>query len=180
MNQVSTICLDGDQGQWRLQYALPGAGEAGGFHQSDYDDRGWIAAPVPGDNYTAMRARGVTYGQFIGRDKREDPKWIEKYEWWYRRSFYVPGDLGRDALCRLTFDGLDTLATVYLNGRKLLRHENMHTPVSADVTDRLIRGGRNVLAVQFDSGHGRNAGCPAPPVQIRTCGTTAYGSYFEF
>ena len=151
MNQGSTICLDGDQGQWRLQYALPGAGEAGGFHQSDYDDRGWIAAPVPGDNYTAMRARGVTYGQFIGRDKREDPKWIEKYEWWYRRSFYVPGDLGRDARCRLTFDGLDTLATVYLNGRKLLRHENMHTPVSADVSDRLIRGGRNVLAVQFDS-----------------------------
>ena len=25
-------------------------------------------------------------------------------------------------------------------------------------------------------GRGRDAGCPAPPAQIRTCGTTAYGS----
>ncbi len=141
----------GDRDTWRLQYALPGAGEAGGFHTRDYDDRGWIAAPVPGDNYTAMRARGVTYGQFIGRDQREDPQWIEPYEWWYRRSFFVPESLGRDARCRLTFDGLDTLATIYLNGRKLLRHENMHTPASAEVSDRLIRGGRNVLAVRFDS-----------------------------
>jgi len=147
----SIICLDGDRGQWRLQYALPGSGKAGGFHKSDFDDRGWISAPVPGDIYTAMRARGVTYGQFIGRNQREDPTWIEKYEWWYRRSFYIPEELSKDVLCRLTFDGLDTLATVYLNGRKLLRHENMHTPASVDVSDRLIRGGRNVLAVRFDS-----------------------------
>ena len=28
-------------------------------------------------------------------------------------------------------------------------------------------------------GHGRNASCPAPPAQIRTCATNAYGSYIE-
>jgi hypothetical protein len=28
----------------------------------------------------------------------------------------------------------------------------------------------------WQMGRGRNAGCPAPPAQIRTCGTTAYGS----
>ena len=27
------------------------------------------------------------------------------------------------------------------------------------------------------NGRGRNAGCPAPPAQIRTCRITAYGSY---
>jgi len=31
--------------------------------------------------------------------------------------------------------------------------------------------------VQEGDGRGRNAGCPAPPAQIRTCGITAYGSY---
>jgi len=32
------------------------------------------------------------------------------------------------------------------------------------------------LLNQLRHGRGRNAGCPAPPAQIRTCGTTAYGS----
>jgi len=145
-----SVVLDDREGQWRLQYAKPGEGDAHGFHRPEFDDRGWIAAPVPGDIYTAMRARGVTYGQFADRDQREDARWIEQYEWWYRRAFHVPLDFGRGAECRLTFGGLDTLATVYLNGRKLLRHENMFTAVSADVSDRLIRGGRNVLAVRFD------------------------------
>jgi len=30
-----------------------------------------------------------------------------------------------------------------------------------------------------DEGRGRNAGYPAPPAQIRTCATNAYGSYIE-
>jgi hypothetical protein len=29
-------------------------------------------------------------------------------------------------------------------------------------------------------GRGRDWGCPQPPAQIRTCGTTAYGSYLGF
>jgi putative ATPase len=32
----------------------------------------------------------------------------------------------------------------------------------------------------FDTGHSRNAGCLAPPVQIRTCATNAYGSYLGY
>jgi hypothetical protein len=29
-----------------------------------------------------------------------------------------------------------------------------------------------------NNGRGRDWGCPQPPARIRTCGTTAYGSYF--
>ena len=33
------------------------------------------------------------------------------------------------------------------------------------------------LAANRLNGRGRDAGCPAPPAQIRTCGIPAYGSY---
>jgi|GEM_PF-3955438 len=33
------------------------------------------------------------------------------------------------------------------------------------------------LREQNRKGCGRDSGCPLPPAQIRTCGTTAYGSY---
>jgi len=37
-----------------------------------------------------------------------------------------------------------------------------------------------LLSLQLQAeGRGRNAGYPAPPAQIRTCATNAYGSYIE-
>ncbi len=38
---------------------------------------------------------------------------------------------------------------------------------------------RAMRSIRDYFGHGRNAGYPAPPVQIRTCATNAYGSYLE-
>jgi len=35
----------------------------------------------------------------------------------------------------------------------------------------------NQIAANIQNGRGRDAGCPAPPAQIRTCGIPAYGSY---
>ncbi|MBD3393149.1 MAG: hypothetical protein GF418_13585, partial [Chitinivibrionales bacterium] len=144
------VDLTSATGTWRLQYALPGEGLPSGFHKPHFDDRAWIDAPVPGDNHTALRQRGVTYGSFDKRDEREDPRWIEKYEWWYRRSFFVPRDYCKDSPCKLVFDGLDTLATVFLNGRKIHAGNNMHHPASVDVGRWLSRSKRNVIAVRFD------------------------------
>lgn len=36
---------------------------------------------------------------------------------------------------------------------------------------------RLILNITRHIGRGRNTGFPVPPAQIRTCGTTAYGSY---
>ncbi|MBM3423806.1 MAG: CbiX/SirB N-terminal domain-containing protein, partial [Chlorobi bacterium] len=50
--------------------------------------------------------------------------------------------------------------------------------------ERYVPAARTHLAQPLDfsdliGSHGRDAGYPAPPVQIRTCGTTAYGSCLE-
>ncbi len=37
----------------------------------------------------------------------------------------------------------------------------------------------NLMLKSVIFGRGRNAGYPAPPAQIRTCATNAYGSYIE-
>lgn len=145
-----TLDLSGDAGEWRVACAEPGEGLASGYERPEFPDEGWTDAPVPGDVHQALRRRGVTYGIFDGRGEREDSGWIERKEWWYRRSFFLPEGFGGCAPVRLTFDGLDTLAAVYLNGREVLRHENMFTPASADVSGGIVRGGRNVLAVRFD------------------------------
>ena len=66
--------------------------------------------------------------------------------------------LGADARCELVFHGLDTFATIYLNGEELGEHHNMFRPAVFDVTTRLLRGAQNSLAVRFDPPLERIAG----------------------
>ena len=72
---------------------------------------------------------------------------MEEREWWYRASFDDPGPAPGERL-RLVFHGLDTYATVFLNGEEIGRHANMFREASFDVTE-LVRG-ENALAIRFD------------------------------
>jgi beta-mannosidase len=51
----------------------------------------------------------------------------------------------------LAFDGLDTFATVKLNGHTILESDNMFVPHRVDVTQQLQLGSGNVLEIDFAS-----------------------------
>jgi beta-mannosidase len=53
----------------------------------------------------------------------------------------------------LVFEGLDTYATVYLDGEEILRTDNMFTPARVDVTDFIphVDGREHQLTIRFDS-----------------------------
>ncbi|CRK37113.1 hypothetical protein BN1708_016573, partial [Verticillium longisporum] len=53
----------------------------------------------------------------------------------------------------LAFDGLDTFATVKLNGSTILETDNMFIPERVDVTDKLNAEGNNELQIHFDSAY---------------------------
>ncbi|MBR3778398.1 MAG: glycoside hydrolase family 2 protein [Clostridia bacterium] len=102
-------------------------------------------ATVPGDYYTDLLAWGVIpepYEQENAvalRDLPIDPV--------YTRSFtYAPSEPIRRAVLR--FHGVDTLATVTLNGQVLGETDNCHCRFDYDVTD-LLTDGDNVVAVAF-------------------------------
>jgi beta-mannosidase len=51
----------------------------------------------------------------------------------------------------LVLDGLDTFATVKLNGDIILESDNMFVPHRIDVTERLNSGNGNILEIDFAS-----------------------------
>ncbi|KAL1962652.1 hypothetical protein VTN77DRAFT_9286 [Rasamsonia byssochlamydoides] len=53
----------------------------------------------------------------------------------------------------LVFDGIDTYATVTLNGHKILDAGNMFLQYRVDVTDKLRQDGANELTILFDSAY---------------------------
>jgi beta-mannosidase len=112
------------------------------------DGEGWIAAGAPGSVHEALLAAGQIPDPFYGMNENL-VQWVGEADWVYRCRFTVaPGQLGAPAA--LAFDGLDTFATVSLNGAPLLTSDNMFVPARVPV-DGLLRAGENELVILFES-----------------------------
>jgi beta-mannosidase len=132
--------------QWRLKDFDLGAGEPARAFDAAIDADGWIDITAPGDVYLALHAAGRLPDP-IG-DRTEDAcAWVRDREWWLRADFDAPSLVSGQRLM-LTFEGLDTLATVWLNDEVVGRSDNMFRALAIDVTAK-VRPGRNALAVRF-------------------------------
>ncbi|MHC4561759.1 MAG: glycoside hydrolase family 2 protein, partial [Planctomycetota bacterium] len=110
---------------------------------------GRVAAVVPGCVHTDLLAAGKISDPFY-RDDELDVQWVGQADWVYARSFSVSGEvLGRERVV-LRCEGLDTFATITINGRRVGKTDNQHRTWEFDVK-RLLKRGRNRIEVRFDS-----------------------------
>nr|WP_258545035.1 hypothetical protein [Micromonospora provocatoris] len=106
-----------------------------------------VPATVPGCVHTDLLAANLIPDPYLD-DNENRLTWIGRTDWVYETTFdRQPGDDDRaDLVCA----GLDTVATVTLNGVEVGRTENQHRSYRFDVR-ALLRPGGNTLAVRFDS-----------------------------
>jgi beta-mannosidase len=77
--------------------------------------------------------------------------WVGDEKWTYRTTFAAPAEYNNPGVgTTLNFAGLDTFATVWLNGQLLLRSENMFIEYRRHVTSKL-KSEDNVLEIVFES-----------------------------
>ncbi len=115
-----------------------------------------IPASVPGVVQADLVREGLLPELYRG-ENLDHALWVEWKDWWYRRSFATPPDLG-DRKAQLVFHGLDTFATVWLNGQEVGRADNMFIRHAFDVTGLLRSSGLNELTVRLAS--------PAHSIQV--------------
>jgi beta-mannosidase len=106
-------------------------------------------ATVPGCVHTDLRRARAIPDPFRGTNEA-GLQWIDEREWEYAADFRIGGDMLGEEVVDLVADGLDTLATVRLNGSLVARTENMFIGYRWDVR-RLLRKGRNTLSIRFAS-----------------------------
>ena len=104
-----------------------------------------VAATVPGEVHTDLLAAGLIPDPFDG-DNEGELAWIGRTDWSYRTTFDWAAD--GHAVQELVADGLDTAATVTLNGTELGRTCNQHRGYRFDVTGLLVAEG-NELVIDF-------------------------------
>jgi beta-mannosidase len=105
------------------------------------------AAQVPGCVHTDLLHNELIPDPFWGSNELE-LQWIETTDWEYSTTFDVSDELLARAYVDLVADGLDTLATIILNGQEIARTENMFVGYRFPVREWL-RPGRNQLSILF-------------------------------
>lgn len=96
----------------------------------------WMPATVPGTVASTLAANN--------RWSFENPPEIDTEDWWFVTSFQHRKSTAGTST-HLCFDGLATLAEVWLNGELLLTTDNMFRTYCVDVSDRLKPENRLII-----------------------------------
>jgi beta-mannosidase len=107
-----------------------------------------IDAVVPGTTHVDLLRAGLIEDPYYGTVER-DLQWMWRSTWRYATDFAATEPTAGERV-DLVFDGLDTVATVSLNGTELGRTFNMHRSYRFDVREALVAGS-NSLHVDFGS-----------------------------
>ena len=125
--------------------ALTGAWE---YRRSGKDE--WSSANVPGSIHTDLMASGCIPDPFVA-DNEKRVHWVAESDWVYRHSFNCSAELLAHQKILLVCDGLDTLATIVLNGHELGHTDNMFRKYEWEVNSFLDPKGANDLTIIFSS-----------------------------
>jgi beta-mannosidase len=113
------------------------------------EEEGWLPATVPGTVHTDLLANGLIEDPFYRLNEKQ-LQWIDKKNWIYRCYFQLDSALLNKERISLEFQGLDTYADVYLNGRPILLADNFFRRWETDIKPHL-RADSNELYLLFHS-----------------------------
>lgn len=106
----------------------------------EFDDSGFEAVALPHANTLLAEHKDPGFAEQI-----ESYRFVS----WYRRHFSLDKKYSGKRVF-LEFEGVATVAEVYVNGKQVCTHKGAYTGFKADITDYLNEG-NNVLAVRVDS-----------------------------
>ena len=135
-------------GSWKFRWAPTPAGRTPGFWEPAFNDSAWKDIPVPSN--VEVQGYGIPIYSNIPYPwlANTPPLVVDTYNAVssYRRTFRVPADwAGRETY--VTFDGVNSFFSLWLNGRKLGFSKDSRTPATFHLTPYL-KSGDNLLAVE--------------------------------
>ena len=121
----------------------------GPWRMRSTEDNSWVDAHVPGTVYSDLLAAGLVPDAYYRAEESAIQAIFDKdYE--YTRTFTVDQQLlDRDEVT-LCCEGLDTLATVTVNGTVVATTDNMHRTYRVPILD-VLRLGENEITISFGS-----------------------------
>lgn len=148
---MAYIDLDGE---WLVRGYPVGTVSSDQVLEESVADGGWLPAQVPGDVHLDLQRAGVIDDPYY-RENAEQAHWVDRQDWWFRRTFTVDQQLLDEDRVELVCEGLDTFALLLLNGQPVGNTDNMLREWRFDARP-FLRGGYNELVIGF---HATKAAC---------------------
>lgn len=120
----------------------------GTWNWCDMESKEWHKGSVPGTVLTDMMDGGLIEDPYW-RTNEYETRELSRRDYRYEREFEVPESFFREEEQCLVFEGLDTIADIYLNDELLLAVNDMHRTWKIDVKGKLKAVNR--LSVAFHS-----------------------------
>ncbi|HNW60117.1 MAG TPA: glycoside hydrolase family 2 protein [bacterium] len=122
---------------------------SGWMFSPDGDQTSWLPAEVPGCVHTDLMRQGLIPDPHY-RVNEKYMQWVGEKTWLYRTRFMVDAALLARERIELVCEGLDTYATLLLNGHEIGKTDNMFRTWRIAVKPFLVAG-ENTLEVRFGS-----------------------------
>lgn len=110
------------------------------------DENHWYPASVPGCIHTDLFENELIPHPFVG-DNEVRLQWISDKHWVYESEFILNKEQLKTQNTELVFEGLDTYAKIYLNGKLILESNNAFRIWKVDVKKHLQTN--NKLKIEF-------------------------------
>lgn len=108
-----------------------------------------VPVQIPGDNCSALQSAGVLPDPYW-RDNEKRVQWVADADWSFSRAFELPESALAARSAFLSFDSVDTVAKVFVNGRKGGETDDQFRRWRFDV-GKLLRPGKNEVEVRIVS-----------------------------
>jgi beta-mannosidase len=105
----------------------------------------WMDVQVPGDIHPSLVKAGHIPDPFVDLNSRQCA-WTREKSWSFKRQFVVPETYTGKRIM-LVFDGIDTYATIFVNGQKIGQSDNAFLQYRFDVTAAVRIGQVNDVEV---------------------------------
>ncbi len=145
LQQNGQLNLSG--GAWKLQKGSLVKADGPELSAAGFNDSKWLTATVPATTLVSYLNDGAVPEPNYGDNNVMISDSYFYDDFWYRDVFTTPVSY-KDKRVFLNFDGINWEAEIYLNGHSIGRINGAFIRGKFDVTDMLVPGGKNVLAVR--------------------------------
>jgi hypothetical protein len=136
-------------GAWRLQRDSLVKVDGVTISKAGFQDDDWVVATVPGTVLASYLNAGALPDPNYGDNQLMISDSFFYADFWYRNEF-VPPPAATGQRVWLNFDGINWKADLFLNAEKIGRIEGGFLRGRFDVTNRLLVGQKNALAVRVE------------------------------
>ena len=149
MNSEFDVNLDG---KWQLRFGKQDELAPNSPCELNKSDWPTIDASVPGNVELDLIDGGYLPKELEKGNNVYEVRKYETYRWWHFRKFVSP-KISKGQRVKIVFKGLDCLAHIWINSKKVGSSDNMLIEQEFDVTDFLYKEGEreNEIYIRIDS-----------------------------